>query len=217
MRRLTLPLAVLLASCAAGSSAVTRQFDLQIALEEPAKQQELTEAAVRVIDRRLGRLGEKVVSHTVNNRRLTIEASNEAAMDTVTAELQEPFSMEFMREAKPGEKADAEVMGHGSFVKTGVTYMDIAWNTAQTQDNGQARILLDFTAEGLGKMKAVFAQNPDKFLGMFIRGKLVSKLLVDSATLKEQIVISDIPSREIADAFSDDVNVGRYVTFTPLP
>ena len=50
-----------------------------------------------------------------------------------------------------------------------------------------------------------------------MRDQLVSTLLVDTDEVKDKIVIQSIPNPELAEIFSDDVNVGIHVTFTPVP
>jgi len=65
-------------------------------------------------------------------------------------------------------------------------------------------------------MQQVFKENKGKSLGLFIRGALVSKLLVETDELKDDIVIRDITSHEIAEAFADDLTVGLHVRFLPI-
>ena len=66
-------------------------------------------------------------------------------------------------------------------------------------------------------MKDLFAESEGKNIGIFIRNQLVSKLLVDTDELIDDIIITDIPTVQLANVFADDVNVGLHVTFTPIP
>lgn len=220
MRRPLLLLAVALGACSLSAGAA-RTFVLDIATDDAARRTELVEASKRVIDRRLSRLDQTLrgAEHREEGGRvlLTVTTDSPEGITALTEELQEPFSMAFMEETTGTGDGVIVVAGHGSFKATGVTERDIDWTLAEEQPNGKARVELQFTPAGRARMGEVYRANPGKFIGMFVRGKLISKLLADDSGLKDKIAIGDIPSFEFAQTFSDDVNVGRYVTFSVAP
>lgn len=216
MRRLLLLLAVSLAACTAGDTA-KGMFTLQLNTTDDVRKAQLMEASIRVIERRLERMGESFDGHDVVQSgdavQLNVTVGSAEGLAALTEELKAPFSFAFMEESDEGS-ADITVAGHGSFRATGFTVEDLDWTTAETQPNGKARVQLMLTPEGRKKMEDIYRRNPGKFIGMFVRDKLVSKLLVEKDGLKETIIIGNIPSLDFAQTFSDDVNVGRYVTFS---
>lgn len=215
MRRIVLLLALCLAACAPTGSA-ERALSLSLGTSDAARQQELVQASIRVMERRLDRMGETLVRHTEtagNPATVTVATRSPEVFEALLAELTQPFTLAFMTQAAEG-KGDIEVAGHGAFVASGFTEKDIDWTAVEAQADGKSRVLLQLTPEGRTKLESIYKANGGKYVGMFVRGKLVSKLLVDGSGLKDQIVIGDIPSEEFAATFSDDVNVGRYVTFS---
>lgn len=216
MRTPILGLSLLLVACAAAPS-FSQTFNLTVSEQDPTRREAAIEAAARVIDRRLQSLGEKMTDHTVAptdaGATMMVSATSQEALLLTADELEKPFELSFMLEA-PEATADIVVTGHGGFSETGITEDDIDWTTSETQPNGKARVGLEFTPEGKAKMEKLYTENAGKAVGLFIRGKLVSKLIVEEGAWQDRVVISDIPSVEIADTFSDDVNVGISVTFT---
>ncbi len=217
MKRTLLVLGVLLAACTQ-TATHSQSYKLTIDEKDTAKQTELVEASTRVIDRRLGSMGDKLTTHSVTGTGasvvLTVTATSTGALARVTEQLQQPFDIQFMSEA-PEADADLVVAGHGGFKATGITENDIDWTIVSADPtSGKARVELQFTPAGMTHMQSVFKANEGKIIGLFVRKKLISKLLVNSDAMKEHVVIGGIPTLEIAKAFSDDVNVGLHVVFT---
>lgn len=211
--------AVLLASCALSNST---GYLLELNVADPAQRQELGEQALRVIERRLERMGEiptnKSVNVTDEEATVLFTVETREAIDQLTEELQRPFTFRVMAQAPEGEEGEITVDGHGSFASTPITGDDLEWVEGRKQPGkatGEVRLV--FTEEGRAEMADLFAANEGKHIGIFVRDQLISKLLVDTGELKDDIVIRDIPSPELAQIFAEDVNVGLHVTFTPIP
>lgn len=218
MRRIAIliGLSLLLTSC----SSQTAHFRLTFDQSDPGVQAALTLASLRVIERRLDRVGESLLDKTVTTNDagtvITLSLESSVARQVLEDELTQPFTLAIMREA-PADEAEIIIADHGGFAPTGVTESDIIEAVSSTEQNGaRGRVELRFTEEGRKKMQTLFQESNGKVLGLFVRGKLMSKLLVDTDTLKDDIVIRDIPEPAIAEAFADDVNVGMHVTFSPL-
>lgn len=208
--------AAILAAC--GGPATT-SYHLTFDTQDPGDVSMLTTATVRVMQRRLDRLGAELFGqHVVQDAEganLEITASDKGALDELTAEMTAPFDLDIMV-ATTGS-GDVAVEGYGSFAKTGVTGDDIRMVLAKAADNGVgASVQIRFTDDGLAKMRDLFKKNVGKDLGLFVRGRLVSALTVKSAELPNPLVIDGIPDAELATIFADDVNVGIHVTVTPL-
>jgi preprotein translocase subunit SecD len=218
LRTLLLSAILLLAGCT--SNAIN--YQLTFNLTDPAIQSDLTSRSLRVIDRRLERIGERVMKNSITKNEegvlLTLELSDAVAIDTLSEELTAPFTLRIMRQAVGTEAPDAVVTGHGGFMETGLTEAHLNWADAREDPATQkGEVRLTFTPEGRALLADVFKKNKGKYIGLFVRDKLVSKLLVETDELKETIIIRDIPSPDVASIFADDLNVGLHVTFTPLP
>jgi len=191
-------------------------------LETDVKDERLTEvlnASKRVVERRLQAMGEETPVDVTNDQgkiHIRIAVEKEVA-DALTQELTAPFSMRIMTEA-PAGKGDINVEGQGSFKESGITEDHLVWVTAGADTNPEkGRVLLEFSEEGRDLMGDVFRNNKGKYIGLFVRNHLVSKLLVESEEIKESILITDIPSVLLAQIFADDLNVGLHATFTRDP
>lgn len=203
----------ILASC--GNSAVT--YDITTTVEDEGRINALLVASMRVIERRMASLGEEpldVSLHRTNGLSITVEAENDTALDVLSQTLTAPFDFIIMQEASD-EEPEISVEGHGGFVSTGITGEQILWLQASEEPGGKGRVTINFTEEGRTMMSQVFQENFGKSIGIFVRKQLISKLSVETDELKEDIIITDIPSVSLAEVFADDVNVGLYVTFTP--
>ncbi len=223
MKRL-LVLSTAFVALAACSSAATVRYQLAMpGVTDSDKILMLTQQSMRVMQQRLesmGELSDVAVEQgsSTGSVIVVVDAKNQEALDTLTSDLQEPFDFQIMAEAQPGETPDAQVEGHGGFVKTGITGADLEWVEGGKDGNTDlGMVQLIFNAEGRTKMADLFKRMAGKNIGIFVRGQLVSKLQVESAELREDIVIRQIPSVELAQTFGDDVNVGIHVTFTQLP
>lgn len=208
--------AAILAGC--GGPATTT-YRLTFDTQDPGDVAMLTTATIRVMQRRLDRLGAELFGqHTeqdADGASVEITASDAGALEELTTEMTAPFDLDVMV-ATTGS-GDVTVEGYGAFSKTGVTGDDIRMVLAKANDDGVgASVNIRFTDDGLAEMRELFANNVGKDLGLFVRGRLVSTLTVKSADLPNPLVIDGIPDAELATIFADDVNVGIHVTVTPL-
>lgn len=236
MKRFLLPaLAAFIIVGCKGSTVLS--YDLIFDIEETGKQNILSLASMRVIERRLANIGEEAIDLGIAKKngttRITVELENEIAAEIIHEELTTPFKLRIMseaedtgeEEAEDGEEAEAErdvshneifVEGHGVFLEAGITEEHIRWLEASEEAGGKGRVTISFTEEGRDAMESIFSESEGKIIGLFVRERLVSKLLVSTDTLEDEIVITDIPTVELARIFADDVNVGLYVTFSPV-
>lgn len=207
--------ALLLTSCSGGNVTYKISFNTERAEEQSA----LLLASLRVIERRLSRMGDQLLEQDIKAKDgehfIILRIRERTAQETLTGELTSPFTLHVMQQS-PEATADIVVEGHGGFAKTPVTEKHLQWIEARANGK-QGMIILDFTEEGRAEMQKVFRANRKKAIGLFVRGKLVSKLVVETDTVTDDIVIQNIPSLEIAKIFADDVNVGLHVTFVPVP
>lgn len=203
-----------------GCGAETLRYELVFDTLDENRRTELTLASLRIIQRRLAHLGEEALDTDIQKHEgktfLKVELKDPRIASTLNEELTSPFTIGFYEEAPPDE-AEIIVEGHGGFRSAGVGNAHIDWLEASEEPGlpGKGRIALSFSEDGFVRMAEVFTRNSDKFLGLFVRGQLAAKLKVDKEKLKNIIVISELPSVEIAHVFADDVNVGLHVTFTP--
>ena len=209
--------ALALAGC---GDSTTVAYDVTFDVEDPAQRAQLLQMTEHVVQSRLESMGETTpiaVKAEEGGAEVTVSVSDPLVADVLTGQLTEPFLLEVMKETT-AEQADITVNGHGSFMKTGITGMHITWIQAQAQQGSdRAMVTIGFTDEGRTLMQALFKENKGKFVGVFVRGKLISKLRVETDELKDDIVIQDIPSLALATVFADDVNVGLHATFVPKP
>ncbi|PIR52562.1 hypothetical protein COU76_05920 [Candidatus Peregrinibacteria bacterium CG10_big_fil_rev_8_21_14_0_10_49_10] len=218
MKRLLSSFALLLLLTACGSSSVS--YDVQTNTDDAEVQSALLAASLRVVERRMASLGEPVLDLNMEQNgegnTLYVEAQEQAALDILSDLLSAPFDLQVMKQATV-EEADQVVEGHGGFKQVGINQDDIMWLSASEEPGGKGRVTITFSEEGRGKMGKLFKENKGKFIGIFVRSQLVSKLLVETDELKDDIVITDIPTVQLAHVFADDVNVGIHMTFRPLP
>jgi preprotein translocase subunit SecD len=214
---LVLALLPLLAGCSSTSSVL---YDVELNTTDEERGSMLLFASLRVIERRMAGIGEEIVDLDLKRNegetQIYVETKNQTPLDILTDELTTPFDLQVMKESSI-EEADAVVEGHGGFAKTGISHKQLKWLQASEEPGGKGRVSILFTQEGRDLMGEVFAENQDKFIGIFVRGNLISKLFVDTDELKDEIIITDIPTVQLANVFADDVNVGMHVTFTLAP
>jgi len=218
MKRFMLSLALLPLLAACGNSSIS--YNVHLNTDDEERGSMLLFASLRVIERRMVSLGEEVIDLDIKKKgeenQIYVEAKEEAALGILTDLLTTPFEIQVMKET-PVEEADQVVEGHGGFKKIGISNEDILWLQAAEEPGGKGRVTISFSEKGREKIKDLFAESEGKNIGIFIRNQLVSKLLVDTDELIDDIIITDIPTVQLANVFADDVNVGLHVTFTPIP
>lgn len=210
--------ALTLAAC---GSAAKAGYAITFKVQDPAQRSQLLIMSQNVIQRRLATMGEEAtiddLKATEQGGEIRLTVSDPVIAAALTEQLTQPFTFEVMKEV-PLDKADIRVAEHGGFGKTGIDARHLTWvQSANQQGTPLAMVTLSFTPEGRTLMQKVFKENKGKFVGIFVRGVLVSKLKVETDQLKDDIVIQEIPSKELADAFADDVNVGLHAAFAQLP
>lgn len=222
MKRLLL-LSTAFVALAACSGTPTMRYALKMNVTDTQDTAQLTQQTRDVMQRRLESMGEENVKTATEKMGsgsaiVSVSTKNHETLNSLTDAMMQPFDFAILSQAQDGEKADVTVEKYGSFVKTGITGADLSWVEAD-QEPGKdlGRVHLVFTIDGRNKIAALFKKMKGKNIGIFVRGQLVSLLQVETDELKEDIVIQDIPSVDLAHAFADDVNVGIHVTITPLP
>lgn len=229
-KKLVPALALFLVACGGTPQAFILNFDL----EDAAKKNELVLASERVVERRLESLGEKPDADIVEGEpvKVSFSVKEPTSFDSLSQSLTGEFKLRVMVEAPAGTPGAVQIENQESFVETGITEEDIQWMTwgaggmpgdpSVPADESlidpaliKGHVTIQFTEAGREKMKDLFAKNNRKFIGIFVRDQLVSKLLVDTDVLIDDIIISDVPSLELAQIFVDDMNVGLHVTFVP--
>ena len=208
---------LLLTAC----GATNVRYKISFNIDDAEQQSSLTLASLRVIERRLSRMGDQLLEQDMKTREgkiiIALKIRDKEASEILTAELVKPFSLAIM-EQSPEKTADTTVEGHGGFRGTDITQEHLQWVEARTHgpEGKQGMVILYFSPDGRTLMQKIFKKNNGKTIGIFVRGQLVSKLTVDTDKVQDDIVIQNIPSYEIARVFADDMNVGLHVTFAPL-
>ncbi len=216
MRRL-FPL-VLLTCVLAGCGSPTVRLSLAFDVTDPMQRTILLEESKKVIERRLSRFEDATPSamHVENSASgavlLSFTVNNAKARAALVDELLAPFSLKVMT-ASTGT-GDLFIEEQGWFSVTGITQKDIVWTEGAADSEGKGIVRLVFSDEGRVKLATVFREHPAGTVGIFVRDRLMAKMPIDTAELKEEIVITGIPVPDMAGIFADDVNVGTHVTFS---
>jgi len=220
MKRLSLLAGFLLLLTACQSSAIT--YELSFQKSDAILQSELAIASMNVVEAKLANWGEVAVSLDIAKQngitRLSVELSDAKIVDVLTEDLITPFDFSIMERAGPGDTVDVQVEHMGNFTKTGVKGDHILWMEAEEEPGipRKGRILMNFTPEGHEMMKGIFKKNVGDHIGIFVKDRVIALLLVEKEEVEEQIVISEVSTLELANTFANDVNVGLFVTFTPV-
>ncbi len=216
---LTALMTMLLLACSAER---TVHYRLHFDVPDASTQQQLTLMSMRVIERRLQSMGEQLIDKEVstkgNTTTIGITVGSRQGAEALTSSLIKPFVMQVMLQAETATGSDVTVQGQGSFNATGITETDFdrveAHQEPQT-DKGEVRLVL--TGSGHLKMATLFRSAKGKDIAIFVRGRLVSKLHVETSELKGDVIIRNVPNPALAQVFADDVTVGLHVIFVPVP
>lgn len=213
-----LALTLLLAACGGKTVSYRLTFDTVDTL----RRQELTAAAGRVVEGRMAAHQTPVKNLQINEEGesvilTAVAPAGGASADWLHDGLQTPFTMSIMKEVPKGQ-GDLVSEKFGEFKETGLGTSSFDWVSSSQTPDGKGNAVIQFTEEGKKTLAQVFAANKGKTIGIFVRGQLMSKKLVDATDGKQEgITVDGIPSAEVAAGFADDVNVGLHVTFTPIP
>ena len=220
MKRTALALAALvLALAACTKSGGTVSYTLTFDSTDKARQEYLTNAALRVIERRVAAMKGKVESKkgSVKDGKGTVivTLSDPSLIDALTSQLTRSFSFRVMRAAAGGETPDVSLPRLGDFKETGITEQHLVWLTSGTNPlTLKGAVSIKFSEEGQAILKNTFAKYKGKKIAIFVQGLLVSQLISDGAA-QDTIQIDGIPTADLADVFADDVNAGTHVKFAP--
>jgi len=211
---------ILLIGCQGQASTAT--LDLTFKTDDEIQRSLLLTASERVIERMAFGLEESVpdinVEHNGDTERITVIMSQEESAAILQENLARPIGFQVMIEAEEDETPDISNEQYGSFMYTDITEEHIDWVQADTVEGGQGILNITFDESGQEMLTQLFADNIGKRIGLFVRGGLVSTYIIEgSDDDRKNIIITGIPSPELANIFADDVNVGTYVTFTPIP
>ncbi|MBM3231435.1 hypothetical protein FJZ28_03860 [Candidatus Peregrinibacteria bacterium] len=220
MKRLIVSTAfgLLLAGCG-GSGILT--YNVRFDTTDKVRMTDLTQAAQKVMERRLARLNGGLMDFDIeyveasNTTTITAEVDPAAVAEALNEEMTAPFSMEIRIGVPEAQEGDITVEGQGIFRATGVAGTDIDWVLAGSDEDAlkKGNVIIGFTDEGVEKMQKLFKEFDGKPMGIFARGRLAAKIQLDKQKIERTISIRGLPSREIADVFADDMNVGLHMTF----
>lgn len=177
-------------------------------------------ASERVVKRRLVALGAQnpnviAVPKGDEGGEMRIEVPDASILPRVQSILSEQFVFDMRLELKETTPQDQNI--EENWEKLGIENQHLIGLQVVTDEKTQeVAVELLFTDEGRNLLKAAFAKHKGKTVGIFVRDLLVSKLKIASGELSEHIVISGIPSAEVAQIFTEDVNVGLHVAFKPI-
>lgn len=220
MKRL-LPLlacALLFTGCAK-----TVKFAVAFDTEDASRRADLEAAVGRIVEGRVTSKGKKVVKQKIDAKDgasvLTVRVSDAEATKLLADGLTTTFSMTIMQQV-PAGKGDIVSEKFGEFKETGISTGHFDW-VAMGLSIGETgassgSVVLTLTNEGRELLKEIFSKNKGSVIGIFVRGQLMSKKLVNANDKQDAIQIDGIPSAELAQAFADDVNVGLHAKFTPM-
>lgn len=210
--------ALLLVGCAK-----TVKFAVAFDTEDASRRADLEAAVGRIVEGRVTSKGKKVVNQKIDANDgasvLTVRVSDAEAAKLLADGLTTPFSMTIMKQAQAGQ-GDIVSEKFGEFKEIGISTGHFDW-VAMGLSIGEAgasrgSVVITLTNEGRELLKEIFSKNKGSVIGIFVRGQLMSKKLVDANDKQDAIQIDGIPSAELAQAFADDVNVGLHAKFTPM-
>ncbi|MBU2214074.1 hypothetical protein KJ996_05585 [Patescibacteria group bacterium] len=197
-----------------GCSRSNLTLDLTFRTEDLAQISVLTTVSERVTERMAFVIEEDIPLISIDDARMTVTLMKKDSADILFERLSSPISFRIMREAVEEEEADIENDQYGRFMETGITEQQLYWIDAEEREGGTGVIQINFTDEGASMWQQLLEENQGKKVGVFTRGGLVALHTVQEGGFKDKIIITGIPSAELAKVFADDVNVGAYVTFT---
>lgn len=214
------------------------QYTITVHHESQEKKADLALAAAKILESRAItnqlEFSEVQLSTDPESVHATLVGISEQEASQLTDMLIEPFTFEVMEKVAILEEADitVDVNSNGDkegYKKTGLNNDDVIWvhsvevdtlNDEMNEDQIAAlkdtgAIEIELTEQGRASLQKILKSNAGNSIGIFVRERLMAKFLVDRTEFKDDIVISNIPSKQLAEIFADDVNVGLYVTYTP--
>jgi hypothetical protein len=212
-----LSVVTVLAACSPATKTTVR-YDLQLGDVPTEELATILTSADHILRSRLAHLEVEdpsvQVTFTGTGQALAVLGVPRDVVETLTAELTEPYTLRLMRSVGTG--GTVTVAKHGDFVETGLTEAHIDWAGASEIEGGLGQVTLFLTEEGRTLHRQLSADYADQKMALFVRGLLVSVFTMQ-AGVDGDIVLSKIPSPGVARVFVDDLLVGRFVTFRPTP
>ncbi|MSR68028.1 hypothetical protein EXS65_04395 [Candidatus Peribacteria bacterium] len=215
---LLLSTGVLMTLVACGGGQQTIIQTMTIRSPEASKTMALIQATERVMNRRLAGAGiqnahASTIPTGTNTATLTLTLPDATAVAKANSILSEQFTFD-LRIEEPKKNED----GTSDWEPTALTGSNLLWVQAVGNNaTGEIAIELQFSEAGRTILESVFSKNAGKHIGIFVRDLLVSKVSVTNGAVADTVIIGGIPSAKVAEIFSDDVNVGLLVSFTPAP
>src|SRR3989338_10746651 len=174
----------------------TVKFTVAFDTENAARRTELEAAIARVIDGRMVSKGKKVVKQELtkdaDTNVLTVRVSDAEAAKLLSDGLTTPFTMSIMKQIAAGE-GDVISEKFGEFKETGIETKHFDWvlTALSITEAGasQGSVVIAFTKEGQELLKETFRKNRGGVIGIFVRGQLMSKKLVDAKDKQDSIQI----------------------------
>jgi hypothetical protein len=214
MRKLLLLSASLLMLTACSK---TVRYNLEFNLPDKTLQQQLSAAAVRVIENRMLGMQKKLISSDIadvdGKTMLTVKVSDAEGAKILTDSLLTPFTMTVMTQVDPG-MGDISNEKYGDFKETSLETKHFESVTPRAMDDGKGSVVITFTDEGKEILKKIYKEKRGQTIGIFVRGVLMSKKTIDAKDTQDMISVDGIPTPGIAKIFADDVNVGLHVRFS---
>ncbi len=192
----------------------------QLRFSDPALKNELSPAALRAVQGRLYALkqdaGAKSAVLDSSGSIISIILKSDVA-DELTKQLTAPLNFSVMTQV-PAAQAEITVEKLGALKGSGITEKDVSKTVVNpTSKDGTSSATISFTPQGAALLKKVCADNLGKVIALTVRHHLVSTFTVGSSDCKHgSVTVSGAPNAAMAQAFTDDMNVGTHVTFIPL-
>ncbi len=212
---------IALAGCQARRSLT---YDVSLTLPDESRSLELMNATERVVNRRMHSLtvdGSAAIIPTSKDKgKLKISVHDGASGKRVSDMLAQPFSFDVRvskENARAASQQNSSSRGTDTWLPTGITGAELQWvSPIGDRTTGKIGVEFTFSPAGQQKLADVVRKNAGKSLGMFVRGLLVTKVSIEAKKIQQHIVVIGIPSPEIANVFTDDVNVGLHARLTPV-
>jgi len=211
--------ALFLSACGGSLTSEKATYALTINMTGATVVDNLTNAAMRVVERRIDAMG--VVNQKnefgEGNKSIIVSMPDKEGIDELTRQLTRPFVLEVVKQTESGSTPDFTVEKLGGFSKTNIGTADFVGVEVGTDANKKARARMILTTEGRQKLKTLLAEQDGKMIGIFLHDRLISAFEASSSNQVEDLQIQNIPNLLMAEVFMDDVNVGLHVVFTPKP
>jgi hypothetical protein len=220
MRRTVLLAPLLAVSLLAGCAPASATYKLDFSISDSTQRQNLTKLAMAVIERRVNHLEDTIKNITPsggdNDKSITVTVGKASTIEDLTRELTTPITFRVIEESPTSGTGTFTIGDSGPFRETGFTERQVNFvEWMEDPSNGKGAVNINLTPDGTQMLRSISDRNDGKTIGILVRDVLVSRTVGQKG--QDKLIIRGIPSPEMARIFSDDVNVGLHVTFTPVP